>query len=391
MSRKTQKGNKAPYNNKDDENKPSNTALPGEIQGTLGLHALFMQLEGARHAADMPPPYDDIPASADDGSLISKDDPPANPAIGKKIDAPVSGKSTDAPVFRDAPDAPAIGTQDANHGSEREEHVAPTHSTWETRLSHCQDLMPDMARTLVGCAVSACINGPSALAGYVYPTHDTVRLAESGENKGGVVTRTTQDLNTDVGDNASGDSTSDHVTVEDELGTLKIPRAFRITSRRVYGRILSFHGFSGPRPFARSYAIVGSAVNIPQQTPTSHPGGSNRNLTVLVIAPMVNLCRDPYKDRGNTKPLCDMAVGMPVVGTLESLSDGSELTRFGYIEWALASSQEWSLEAPRSFFSLEHMISTDLHKWSMKSFEAQIMLPLRAHDSLLVVHASERE
>ena len=112
-------------------------------------------------------------------------------------------------------------------------------------------------------------------------------------------------------------------------------------------------------------------------------------LYIVVLAPLANLGRNPSLDGGNAKPLCDMAVGMPVVGTLDSFNDGSSKARFGYIEWTLASSAEWSLEAPRSFFSLEHMISTDILNWSLKSFEHEVLLPQGAHDSLFVVYASD--
>ena len=113
------------------------------------------------------------------------------------------------------------------------------------------------------------------------------------------------------------------------------------------------------------------------------------NVTISILAPLANLGRNPRLDGGGAKPLCDMAVGMPVSGTIDSFRDGSSKARFGYIEWTLASAVEWSLEAPRSFFSLEHMISTDILNWSLKSFEHEILLPQGAHDSLFVVYASD--
>ena len=398
MTNKGKGGGQAPNLDEDIFETIRSACERGNIGGQLALHALIMQREGARHAADMPPlpPRSANPASAGKKSpaLWENEDAPAyrdaDAPIAREIDAPTVGEEEKAPASRDA-DAPVSTETDAPVSREEEEtrgqsiggnetaNARPP-KTWEVRLSNCKDLVREMDRTLVCCAASACVEGPSALAGFVNPLQDSVK----GEIKGGVIRQPSPDQSTTVGGEASDDSESDLLSLKDEHGTLKIPRVFRITSRRVYGRILSFHGFSG---HGSPYAIVGSAVNIPQKT--QHPEGSNVSVTIVVLAPLANLGRNPSLDGGNAKPLCDMAVGMPVVGTLDCFNDGSSKARFGYIEWTLASSAEWSLEAPRSFFSLEHMISTDILNWSLKSLETEILLPQGAQDSLFVVYASD--
>ena len=146
------------------------TAPQEEIQGTLAMHAYIMQLQGARHYADMPSPFDNDGAefaSAKEEPSASADNPPASPVSGEKTDAPVSKEKTDAPVSGETTDAPVsgeivdapvsgeaadahnIGQENVNQdtgGNETTNALPPR--TWEARHSQCQESMHDMVRTL---------------------------------------------------------------------------------------------------------------------------------------------------------------------------------------------------------------------------------------------------
>ena len=110
------------------------------------------------------------------------------------------------------------------------------------------------------------------------------------------------------------------------------------------------------------------------------PAPEARRLPFLVIAPMLNLGRHPAPGGGLINGLGDLAVGMPVVGTLQSqrvrpgepYHEGS----LGFLEWDTTSSQEWKLEAPVSFYGLESEFSTDLLMWAEFAVrETEVILP----------------
>jgi len=145
------------------------------------------------------PPRSVIPASAGKQTPFVKEneDAPAfrdadAPASADKP-TPVEKENEDAPAFRDAdapilrePAAPVSREEEETRGHDvggNETANARPPKTWEVRLSQCKALAQNMDRTLACYAASACLQGPSARAGFVYPTQDSV----NGEIKGGVV------------------------------------------------------------------------------------------------------------------------------------------------------------------------------------------------------------
>ena len=103
------------------------------------------------------------------------------------------------------------------------------------------------------------------------------------------------------------------------------------------------------------HAIIGAAVNIPK---SKAPEGSDRSASLLIVAPLANFGRRPDRDGGLAQHIADISVGQRVVGTIEALDTRESHTRYGYIEWTLTSPIEWSVGAPKSIYTLEHILST---------------------------------
>ena len=167
------------------------------------------------------------------------------------------------------------------------------------------------------------------------------------------------------------------------------PRELRIGSRRVYGRLLAFFGLGEAQRPTPPYALVGSLVNIPNTAP-----GDTQSAQIIILAPFQSLGRRLNLTGGGNELVaqCDLAVGMPVVGSLDShISPSDGDTRYGYIEWTPAAESEWYIAAPKSFFTLESPYTTDLYSWCSAKERYKILLSLTPSDGTLVAFASGRE
>ena len=168
-----------------------------------------------------------------------------------------------------------------------------------------------------------------------------------------------------------------------------IPSSIRIFSRRAYGRILGFRGFPPDAANANSpFALVG--VFLWHRWSNGDPQAPNR-LPFIVCAPMMSLGRRPILGGGLTNAQGDLAVGMPVVGTLQAQhhpTAGLQRLEYslGYIEWSTTTSQEWKLEGPVSFYDLESEFSTDLLLWQeFEHRETRVILPPVPDNTELVI------
>ena len=245
---------------------------------------------------------------------------------------------------------------------------------WKGRQSRCIDLVQRVNRTMALSAATAYLGGTEFLGGYTKENDLILSDAYIGEKSESA--------------SKSGDPASTGSSDELKNSQLYIPRVFRITSRRVYGRVLSLFGIPGLNEAnmpSAPFAIVGATVNIPR---SETPEGSNQCATLLIVAPLANLGRRPDRDGGLAQPMTDIPVGSCVVGTIEALDNRERGARFGYIEWTLTSPQEWLVDAPKSYWNLEHSMTTDLYKWSLYSFEYRILLPHVPPDADLVAFAS---
>ena len=232
-----------------------------------------------------------------------------------------SGNNPDAPTGNYVPSKtariPSGNTPDASPGNGAPLHTAPPSpeinpaenarpGSWEERKARCLDTVFHVDRTIAIKASEAYLGGNTFLAGYV----DEVSPLRHSE---GI-----------VGDNSDFvDPKDDKASTDSKDGSssnqIRVPREFRITSRRVYGRILSIQGLTGSNEAnmpSAPFAIIGAAVNIPK---IKAPEGSNASATIIIAAPFANLGRRPERDGGLAQPLTDIAVGQCVVGTIEAL------------------------------------------------------------------------
>ena len=245
---------------------------------------------------------------------------------------------------------------------------------WKGRHARCLELVKNVNRTMALSAATAYLGGTEFLGGYTNENELILSDAYIGGKPDSA--------------SKSGDPASTGSADESKKNQLHIPRVFRITSRRVYGRVLSLFGIPGLNEAnmpSAPFAIVGATVNIPR---SETPEGSNQSATLLIVAPLANLGRRPDRDGGLAEPMTDISVGVCVVGTIEALDDRVKDARYGYIEWTLTSPQEWLVDAPKSFWNLEHAMTTDLYKWSLYSFEYRILLPHVPPEADLVAFAS---
>ena len=300
--------------------------------------------------------------------------------------------------------------------SNKEEQAVSQHSEpaiqpggWVERRARCSQLKSEMDNTLALAAAAAYLGGPSFLAGYAdEQSPETRGPSETASKPGDKLEEGAVGENPDPAASKPGDKLAEGLAGEnpglasksgevastvstDGFGhteTLSVPRTFRITSRRVYGRVLSLHGIQGLNeenmPSA-PYAMIGAAVNIPK---SGAPEGSEVSAPLLVIAPLANLGRRPDRDGGLAQPMLDIAVGQCVVGTLEILDAREGHTRYGYIEWTPTSPLEWTVDAPKSFYTLEHSLTTDLFLWSICAYDDRILLPQVPNDAHLIAFAS---